>query len=158
MKRVFSFAWGIVPAALFLSAVAAPCQDLPEGPGRELTMKMCKGCHEVARSVSLRQDRDGWNRTMNKMIAFGMKGSQEEIATVLDYLVKHFPADEVPRLNVNTATAIELESGLSLKRSQAKALIAHREKHGEFKSIEDLKKVPNLDAGHIEARKDRIVF
>jgi competence protein ComEA len=77
---------------------------------------------------------------------------------ILDYLSKHYPAGEVPPINVNEASAIELESRLSLRRSQAAAVIAYREKNGNFKSIEDLKKVPNLDAAKIEEKKDRIIF
>ena len=151
MSRVFL-------SLLSLAIVYAQEPQLPEGPGREETMKLCKQCHEVARSISLRQDRDGWHTTMNKMVAFGMKSTEQEYATVLDYLSKHFPADEVPRVNVNTATAIELESGLTLRRSQATALISYREKNGDFKSIEDLKKVPGLDADKLDAKKDRIAF
>ena len=68
------------------------------------------------------------------------------------------PSEDVPRLNVNKATAIELEAGLSLRRSQAAALIAYREKNGDFKSLDDLKKVPGLDAAKLDAKKDRLVF
>lgn len=132
--------------------------QLPEGPGREEAAKLCKQCHEVARSISLRQDRAGWTLTMNKMVAFGMKSTEQEFTATLDYLAKHFPADEIPPVNVNKATAIELEAGLSLKRSQAAALIAYREKNGEFKNLEDLKKVPGLDVAKLEAKKDRLVF
>lgn len=87
-----------------------------------------------------------------------MKGSAQELDLVLDYLARHFPAEDVPRVNVNKASAIELESGLSLRRSQAAALIAYREKYGDFKTLEDLRKVPLLDAAKIEAKKDRIAF
>jgi competence protein ComEA len=153
MRRV-----SFLPALLVVSISGAWAQELPDGPGRDETIKMCKQCHEVARSVSLRQDRDGWTTTMNKMVAYGMKGTPEEFAVVLDYLVKHFPAEAVPRVNVNKASAIELESGLTLRRSQAAALIAYREKNGEFKSPEDLKKVPSLDPAMIDAKKDRIAF
>ena len=153
MRRV-----SFLPVLLVLSITGALAQELPDGPGRDETIKMCKQCHEMARSVSLRQDRDGWTTTMNKMVAYGMKGAPEEFAVVLDYLAKHFPAEAVPRVNVNKASAIELESGLTLRRSQAAALIAYREKNGEFKSLEDLKKVPSLDPATIEAKKDRIAF
>jgi competence protein ComEA len=132
--------------------------QLPEGPGKAELEKICKGCHEVERSVSKRQDRDGWRATMDKMVALGVKGTDKEIAAVLEYLVKNYPAQDVPKINVNKATAIELESGLSLRRSQAAAVIQHRAKNGDFKSVEDLKKVPGLDPEKIEARKDRIVF
>lgn len=143
---------------LCLSAAALAQPQLPEGPGRAETEKLCKQCHELARSVSPRQDRDGWQHTMTKMTAFGMKASEQDYALVLDYLSKSFPADEIPRINVNKATAIELESGLSLRRSQAAAVLAYRAKNGDFKSLEDLKKVPMIDVDKIEAKKDRITF
>jgi len=67
---------------------------------------------------------------MTKMTAFGMKSNEHDYALVLDYLAKNYPADEVPRVNVNKATAIELESGLNLRRSQAAAVLAYRTKNG----------------------------
>ena len=82
----------------------------------------------------------------------------EEFGAILKYLAKNFPAEELPKLNVNKATAIELESRLTLTRSQAAAILQHRAKKGPFKSIEDLKKVPGLDAAKIEAKKDRLAF
>jgi competence protein ComEA len=61
-------------------------------------------------------------------------------------------------VNINTAKAIELESALGLRRSQASALIAYRNENGPFKAIEDLKKIPQLDFAKIEANTDRIAF
>ena len=113
---------------------------------------------QPSRSVSRRQDRDGWRATLNKMVAFGTRGTDQEFALILDYLATHFPAEQLPPVNVNKAAAIELESRLSLRRSQAAAIIAYRTKHGKFKSIEDLKQVPGVDAEKIEAKKDRIAF
>ncbi len=131
---------------------------LPEGPGHDETEKLCKQCHELARSISLRQDRNGWQTTMGKMNAFGMKSTEAEYALVLDFLTKNYGAEDVARVKVNEATAIELESGLTLKRSQARAVVAYREKNGNFKSLDDLKKVPGLDAAMLDAKKDRIAF
>lgn len=145
-------------AVVFVLGSAALAQQLPEGPGRAETEKLCKQCHEVARSISPRLDRDGWGQTMTKMTAFGMKSTSEEYALVLDYLVKNYPAEDVPRINVNQATAIQLESVLGLRRSQAKEVLAYREKNGDFKTIDDLKKVPGLDAAKLDAKKDRILF
>ena len=148
-------------AALSIAVLvcASLAQDqLPQGPGREETVKLCKNCHDLGKSVSLRQDREGWRATLTKMIAMGTKGSDEEFAAILDYLSQHYPAGEVPPLNVNKATAIEMESRLSLRRSHAAAIIAYREKNGPFKSLDDLKKVPSIDFEKIEARKDRLVF
>ena len=143
---------------LILVFTASAFAQLPEGPGRAETERVCKGCHEVERSVSKRQDRDGWRATMDKMASLGAKGSDKELQTIFEYLVKNFPGEEVPKVNVNTATSIELESGLTLRRSQAAAVIQYRAKNGDFKSIKDLKKVPGLDPEKIEAKKDRIAF
>lgn len=145
----------LILGAVFAQAALA---QLVDAPGRAETEKLCKGCHEMARSVSLRQDRAAWQRTLSKMTAFGMKGGEEEFNAVLDYLAKNYPAGELPPLNINKATAIEMESRLSLRRSQAAAVIAYRAKNGPFKSIDDLRKVPLIDIEKIEAKKDRIVF
>lgn len=157
IARVSIHALRLLPAVVAVLGGSLHAQ-LPEGPGREETVTMCKQCHELARSVSLRQDRNGWNNTINKMVAFGMKGTDAQFNLIVDYLSKTFPPEEVPRVNINTARAIDLEAGLTLRRSQAAALIAYREKNGPFKSLEDLKKVPQLDAEYIESKKDRITF
>ena len=133
-------------------------RPLPEGPGKAETQKLCSQCHELEKSFSLRQDRVGWQRTIEKMVAFGMKGTEQEISAVLEYLVKHYPADDLPKINVNTAAAIDLESGLSLRRSQAAAIVEYRDQHGKFKTLADLKKVPGIDLAKIEAKKDRLIF
>lgn len=95
---------------------------------------------------------------MEKMVAFGAKGTQKEFSEVIDYLATHFPAGEVPLINVNKARAIDLESGLTLKRSEAAAILQYRGKNGDFKSVEELMKVPGIDRAKIEAKKDRLTF
>jgi competence protein ComEA len=132
--------------------------QLPDGPGKAETERLCSQCHDLARSISLRQDRAGWETTVDKMVSLGAKATDKETGAVIDYLAAHFAAEEVPRINVNKARAIDLESGLTLRRSEAAAIIEYRTKHGPFKSIDDLKKVPGIDAAKIEAKKDRLIF
>ena len=146
-----------VAVAFGLLASSAYAQ-LPDGPGKAETERICAQCHELERSISLHQDRDAWQATMNKMVTLGAKGTEKEFQAVVEYLAKNFPGAEVPKINVNQAEAIDLESGLTLKRSEAAAIIQYRAKHGNFKSIEDLKKVPGIDAAKIDAKRDRLVF
>jgi competence protein ComEA len=160
-----AFRWSIKRGGLLVLLPGLLCaqqtfQAVPalEGPGREETEKLCSDCHELARSISLRQNRDGWKATINKMISLGAKGTEEEFSAALDYLSAHYPAQALPPLNVNTAKAIDFETRLSLRRSQAAAVIQYRNMHGSFNSIEDLKKVPGIDAEKIEAKKDVLVF
>jgi competence protein ComEA len=132
--------------------------QMPPGPGREETQRVCSGCHELERSISLRQDREGWKATINKMVSLGAEGTEQEFSAALDYLSQNYPAEAIPRLNVNTARAIDFESRLTLRRSEAGAIIKYRTEHGNFKSIDDLKKVPGIDPAKIEAKKDILIF
>ncbi len=149
MSRLFTLFF-VLSAALFA--------QLPDGPGKEETVKLCSQCHELERSFSLRQDRDAWQGTINKMVALGLSAKDEELSRVVDYLAKNFPGETMPKLNMNKATAIELESGLSLKRSEAALVIEYRAKNGNFKSMEDLKKIPGVAYEKFAAKKDRITF
>jgi len=133
-------------------------RSVARGCGREETVKLCSGCHEIERSVSLRQDRDGWKTTINKMMGQGALGTVEEFAATLEYLAAHYPANGLPPLNVNTARAIDFESRLSLKRSESALVIKYRAEHGSFKSIEDLKKVPGVDVAKFEAKRASLIY
>jgi len=137
---------------------AALAQQFPDLPGKDLTIKLCSGCHEPERASSLKQDKDGWDATISAMASRGMAITDDEYATVLGYLSKAFPAEALKPININTASAIDMESGLSLLRSQAAAIVAYREKNGKFKGLDDLKKVPGLDFAKITEKKDRIAF
>jgi competence ComEA-like helix-hairpin-helix protein len=147
-----------VPAMILCAIGAAAQIQLPDGPGKDIALRMCKGCHELERSFSIRRDRRGWEETMTKMVTLGAKGTPQEIELLTEYLAKHFPADELPPVNVNKAKQIELESRLSLPRSQAGAIIEHRTKHGPFKSFDDLKKVPGVSLEKLEAKRSILVF
>ena len=149
----------VLPLTAVLITTSAYGQlALPDDSGRTLTHRLCAECHEIGKSVSLRQDVNGWSTTLAKMVGFGMKATEEELGIVLAYLVKDFPPSALPPLNVNKARAIQFESRLSLKRSEATKIIRYRRKNGGFKSIEDLKKVPGINVALIEAKKDSLIF
>ncbi len=144
---------------VLLTSQAATAQvPLPEGTGKEQMVKVCGLCHEPQRVASIRLTRDGWEATIGDMIARGARATDEEFQAILDYLSTHFLGEAERPLNVNTATALDLESVLLLLRKEAAAVIAYREKNGLFKSVEDLKKVPGIDVKKIEAQKDRLYF
>ena len=156
MKVALTTCAGLV---LLLLWAPHPAQaNLPEGPGQAETERLCQGCHDISQSISLRQDRNGWSATLIKMVGFGVKATEEELGVLVEYLAKHYPAGELPPLDVNNARAIQLESRLSLKRSEAAAILRHRDEHGPFKSLKDLLAVPGIDTAKIESKQDRLVF
>lgn len=150
--------WSTRAALAAILICPAAFAQLPPGPGKAETEKLCSQCHEIERSIAPRQDRAGWKNTIDKMVNLGATGAEKDFETVLDYLAKNYPAPAVEKLNVNTARAIELESTLGMPRSQVARIIAYRDQKGPFKSIEDLKKVPGIDTAKIEAKKDRLAF
>ena len=129
---------------------------LPAGPGKTATVKVCSGCHQVGIIASLRLTRDGWAGVVKDMVREGATGTDEELAQVLDYLSANFLGEAPRPINLNTAPAIDLESVVGLLRSEARALIAWREKT-PCKALDDLKNVPGLDFKKIQAAKDRLV-
>lgn len=56
-------------------------------------------------------------------------------------------------VNINTATQSELESVKGLGAAKAKAIIEYREKHGSYKSLNDLDKVKGFGKASIEKLK-----
>ena len=145
--------WMIVmPAVVGLAQVR-----LPDAPGKDETVRVCGACHEPERAAAVRLTREGWQESIAKMVALGAKGSDEELAKVLDYLTEHFKGDALRPLNLNSATAVELESIAGLLRKEAAAWIAHRTKAGPCKSLDDFKKVPGVPFKKIDDRRDRLV-
>ena len=147
---------GIFIALLVLPATVFG--QIPDGPGKQETLKLCTQCHEIERALSPRQDHDAWQATVNKMVTLGLRGSDDDLKLVVDYLAKSYPGEPIPKLNVNNATAIELESALSLKRSESALVIEYRRKNGNFKSLEDFKNIPGVPFAKFEAKKNRLTF
>lgn len=130
--------------------------EFPDGPGKDALLKTCSRCHSPNLVIANGQDREGWENTITKMVSLGAVGTDEDFTAILDYLAKNFP--QQTKINVNKATAAALETGLSLSTKEAEALIAYRDKNGDFKSLEDLKKVPQVDAKKLDAKKDSLIF
>jgi competence protein ComEA len=61
-------------------------------------------------------------------------------------------------VNINTADQKQLESLRGIGPVRAKAIIAYREKNGDFKTLEDVDKVPGIGKGTLAKIKDDVVF
>lgn len=151
--RASLFAW----LAVLSFAASAAAQSLPDGPGKDAMIRVCGTCHEPQRSAALRLTPESWQEVIAKMVALGAKGTDEELAQVLSYLTAHFKGDAPRPLNMNSATAIQLESVAGLLRKEAAAWIAHRSKAGPCKSLDDFKKVPGVPFKKIDERRDRLI-
>jgi competence protein ComEA len=137
--------------------IAEYAKTMPEGPNRELTVRVCAACHEPQRAASVRLTREGWQETVAKMIGLGAKATDEEIVKVVDYLAENFKGEAPRPVNLNTAPAVDLESVAGLLRKEAALWIKYRNDVGPCKSIDDLKKVPGFPYKKVDTKRDRLV-
>jgi competence protein ComEA len=147
-------------AVSMVPAIADEAKDsLPDGPGKETTIKLCGKCHGMDVAVSRRESAEGWNAIVLQMIKRGAKGTNDQFGEVVDYLAEHFPKSQAePRIAVNTAPVQELATGLEISEKEAAAIVRYRDEKGKFKTFEDLGKVPGIDASKLEAKKGRIDY
>jgi competence protein ComEA len=145
-------------AALACRALsAADRPKLPEGAGKETMIRICGGCHGAEIVLGKRLNRDGWSQIVVNMIQRGAQGSDDEFADIVDYLTNTVSA-EPAKLNVNKATAKQIQAGLEISEKEAETILHYRDEKGEFKTIDDLKKVPGIDAAKIDAKKSVLAF
>jgi len=87
-----------VMAALLCSTLPAPAQqaqqNFPEGPGKEIFVAACGGCHDINRARA-GYTPEGWRTVMQMKINFDAPIANEQLATLTEYLIKSFP--ERPR-------------------------------------------------------------
>jgi len=81
-----------LPALLCAAASLAQAAVLPDGPGKAETTRLCGRCHSLDQTTSLRQGQTGWTETITKMVNLGTQGSEEDLNSILNYLVKHYGA------------------------------------------------------------------
>jgi competence protein ComEA len=146
-------------ALLFVCHSSMPAQKLPDGAGKDVFQRVCGACHAPELVTGKGNTREGWTQVVGEMITRGAQGSDDDFATVVDYLSANFPPkDEVKKINVNKADAAELESGLQIAAKDAAAIVDYRKQNGDFKTLDDLKKVPGIDAAKLDSAKAKIAF
>ena len=151
---------------------------MPEGPGKAIVQKACTMCHAVTVVTSKRASPKEWTSVVNQMVSRGADLTDDEIDTVISYLSKNYgPLDqqttpsaaegspaapatgtESSTVNVNKATAAELQAALDITKPEAEALVAYREKNGNYKTWQEVAAVPGVTPSKIDATQKRITF
>jgi competence protein ComEA len=133
-------------------------QGLPDGPGKATTVRVCTGCHGAEMFSGARKSKPDWDHVVANMTTErGIDISDADYATVLKYLSANLGLTS-SKININKATAPALEKALEITPAQAEAIVQYREKNGNFKDLDAVKKVDGIDAAALDAKKDRIEF
>lgn len=147
-----------LPMVFMLAAARLQAADLPAGSGRETLIRDCTGCHRADDFAAYRHTPDEYRSIVYRM-GDRAQAPARDLDEITAYLAKNFPKVEDPsKVNVNKATAKELETRLGLTAKEAEAIVAYREQHGDFHAPGDLYIIYGVDGRKIEAAKDKISF
>jgi competence protein ComEA len=130
-------------------------QALPDAPGKETFVMVCSMCHSPDAVIGKQGTKKWWKSKVTEMLQESTDIPDSDIDTIVAYLAKNFP---VLKINVNKAAAKDLEIRLELTAKESQAIVEYREAKGNFKTLDDLKKVPGLDAVKIESKRELLEF
>jgi len=148
MKRLVLASFPLLLVAL------VQAQDLPEGKGKDTFAKVCGACHDAGVVVTMHQSKDDWQATVDDMKGRGADGSDADFKTIVDYLAKY----QGPEVNVNKASADDIQKQLDLTAAEAAAIVKYRQDKGDFKGWDDVQKVSGVDMKKLEPLKGRLVY
>jgi len=85
---------------LILTAVSCGPAATPEPTptpevhkGKAIVATRCVGCHEIGRVNNAKYDRDGWQKTVDRMVLSGAQLTDEQKELVVDYLALTYPKE-----------------------------------------------------------------
>lgn len=126
---------------------------LPDGSGKDVVARLCVVCHGLDLLVPSDRTASQWRDTLASMRQAGALASDEDWKTMTEYVMAN-----IAYLNVNKATAEEIQLVVAVDEKIAKGIVAYRDQQGGFKTIEELKQAPDLDPKKIDALKTRLIF
>ena len=143
-----------------LLAAARAQTTFPDGPGKTYVEQICLQCHRPAELLDQHRTEDDWKRTVARMSQKrGVAGSSEQFDSIAAYMAKNFPRTENPtKINMNKASSDDIVKIIGLTPDEASALVAYREKHGDFRQWGDMLVIYGVDGRKIEAARDKMSF
>jgi competence protein ComEA len=143
------FAWAAPPPQ-------SESESLPDGPGKDTFVSVCSLCHAPTAPMGKHLTRQEWELKVTEMLQEEPDVTREERAAILEYLVANFRPGG--KIYINKAADKDLEMALEISLTEAEAIVRYRKAQGDFKTFDDLKKVPGIDLAKIETKKDRLAF
>jgi competence protein ComEA len=153
---IAAFAWLLAawPRAL-AGTVPSPviAQNAAPDASAALFKRVCGDCHELNAVTGTRRERQQWVDVIDEMYLEGAKGTDEEFADVLTYLLAHYG-----RVNVNRAPAEDFVDVLGMSKEDAARIVAHRTAQGPFETFDALLEVPGINVEKIRAQRNAIAL
>jgi hypothetical protein len=83
----------ILASVGFLAVLPIAGEDLkayPDGPGKDVFVRVCTRCHEAANTTKLRLTKRQWQGKVYAQADRGAEASGEELDQIVDYLAHNF--------------------------------------------------------------------
>lgn len=62
-------------------------------PGKSVMSSRCGTCHDLSRVTNYRDDLEGWEMTVDRMILLGVELSDQQRTDLIDYLAEEYPQE-----------------------------------------------------------------
>jgi competence protein ComEA len=140
--------------ALFAAAACTQiwAQDAPR-KASALLQEACTACHGLNR-LETSKNRSEWKDTVDRMIYSGADVKPEEVNPLVGFLVRYYGES----IEINKATAQQLQDELDMTPAEAEAVVKARTESGNFKTYADIQKIKDLDPKRIDPIKDRFRY
>jgi mono/diheme cytochrome c family protein len=79
-----------------MTSVPSAQNHLPPGPGHDLMVRVCSGCHAPDIAANQHLNPQEWNGLVQNMSARGAVATDEEFDQITDYLARSFPRTAPP--------------------------------------------------------------
>ena len=154
---VFAFATPLLsPNLRARQAPATPAFTMPPGAGKDTFESVCSLCHAPIAVVGKQFTKAQWEAKVIEMLQEEPDVTADERAAIVEYLTATFKPGG--KIYVNVIPAKDLATALGVTIDEATAIVQQREQRGAFKTLDDLKSVPGLDARKLEAVRARLTF
>jgi cytochrome c5 len=72
-------------------SIQHPGHALPDGDGKDTTVRICSQCHSIERFAHQRHDRHDWDGIISSMVGRGLVARKNELDEVSKYLSTYLP-------------------------------------------------------------------
>ena len=153
MRRLLAAAAPLAAVAALTATQAVDPSTLPEGEGRDALVRACNDCHDLNSVTAQRRSRAEWQAIVEDMVGRGAQAEEGDAKRIAAYLAAH-----VGRANINRAPEEDLKTIIGFTAEEASAIVKARAGGETLRVLDDVRKVPGVNAEKVDEKKDRIAF
>jgi mono/diheme cytochrome c family protein len=131
---------------------------MPEGEGKQVILRTCVACHQPDHFTKYHHTKDEWQAILARM-GPRANASSQDIDTIFNYLSANFPKiEDSTKVNVNKASAKDMETRLGFTGKEAEAIVVFRNEHGDFRDWGEMLVIYGVDGRKVDAVHERMSF